>query len=129
MSVGLNDLQPKPFKVKIRDQEYNCNPIKLSHRLIIGRIQPLFTAMESMANEQEVEISSDKIMELENDLDNLIGSLIPELKNITLNIEDLAELLTQIMESTIPEEAKELKEMNVEVSKDPKETTKEKITQ
>lgn len=115
------DLQPKQFKVKVKDTEFNCQPLRLSHRLIMGRIQPLFNAANDIASGNKVELKANEILELESDLDALIGSLIPELKNVNLDIMDIAELLSQMMESMLPEDAKELKEAKVEASEDPKE--------
>ena len=121
--MSANDLQPKQFRVKVKGNEFNCQPLRLSHRLIMGRIQPLFNAANDIATGNKVELKASEILELESDLDALIGSLVPELKNINLDIMDIADLLSQMMESMLPDDAKELKEAKVEASENPKEET------
>lgn len=114
--MSINDLQPKPFKIKIKDNEFNCKPIRMSHRLIMAKITPLFKAMEDVANGKEVELSSKQMIELEKELDVLIGDLIPQLSNITLEIEDIASVFEQIMDSTLPEDVKEMKDAKVQTN-------------
>ncbi len=119
--MSASDLQPKQFKIKVKGNEFTCNPLRLSHRLILGRVQPLFTAANDVATGQKVAINSAEIIELENDLDVLIGSLIPELKNVSLDILDITEIISQMMDSMLTDDAKELKNAKVEVSGDLKE--------
>lgn len=114
---NISDLQPKSFKVKIRDNEYNCKPLRMAHRLIIAKIQPFFEQLENLTLGKDVELSGKQILELEAELDALIQNLIPELGNITLDIEDISSILNQIMDSIMPDESKKLKEANVEVGK------------
>ena len=124
--MTTSDLQPKPFKIKIQDKNYLCKQPRLSHRLIIGRVQPLFTAADDLANGKSTDITATQMIDYENDLDAMIQDLIPELKGIQLDIVDLAEIIGQIMEVMLPEESKELKEAKVEVS-DPKAPSEAKI--
>lgn len=114
----MNDLQPKSFKVTIKGQEFDCSPLRLSHRLILGRVQPLFNAAQDIAEGKKVELSSEEMIALEKDLDTLIGSLIPALNGVTLDILDIVDLISQMMNSMLPEDSKELKEAKVEVNKD-----------
>ena len=125
MSIASNDLQPKPFNINIKGNDYKCNPLRMSHRIIIAKISPLFAQFEIIANGQEIEMSTEKIFELEKELDLLINNLIPELKNIELNIEDLANLIGLLMDSILPQESQDLKDAKVEVNNDPKVETEQ----
>lgn len=117
----MNDLQPKPFKVKIQDRTYLCKPPRLSHRLIIGRVQPLFKAMADLEQGKQTDIPAEDLLKYEEDIDVMIQSLIPELKGVTLDIIDLAEILGQIMDHMLPADSKELKDANVDMGKVPSE--------
>lgn len=121
MAITPDDLQPKKFKVKLGEREFDCFAPRLSHRLILTRVQPLFMSVAEAAKGKEVEIPSEKIIEYEKDLDVLFGELIPELKNVTLDIEHVMSLVSQIMDEMLPEESKELKDNKVKVgSESPK---------
>lgn len=121
-----NDLQPKQLKITIQGKEYNCKPPRLSHRLIIGRIQPLFKAAEDMANGKQTEVSAEDMIQYENDLDTMIQDLMPELKGVTLDITNIIEIISQLLEAMLPAESKELKDAKVEVN-DPKVMSEAKI--
>lgn len=124
------DLQPKPTNITLKGNSYLCKAPRLSHRLIIARVQPLFEAASNVATGAKNTLTAEDTLSLEKDLDALIGDLIPTLNNVTLDIIDLAELVAQIMEIMLPEESKALKEAKVEIdsNKDPKEeANKEKI--
>lgn len=123
--MSASDLQPKRFKIKIQANEYWCNPPRLSHRLIIGRIQPLFQAADDMSKGIQTEVTAEQMLQYEKDLDTMIQDLVPELKGISLDILDIAEIITQLMESMLPQESKELKDAKVEI--DPKVPSEAKI--
>lgn len=116
--MTANDLQPKDTKIKIHDKDYTCKPIRMSHRLIIAKLQPFFKQFELLSQGKEVDLPATKILEFEEELDVLIKSLIPELNNLTLRMEDIIEIITQIMQNAMPDESKELKEAKVEVNSD-----------
>ena len=120
------DLQPKQFKVKIKEKDYLCKPPRLSHRLIMAKVQPLFTAAEGLARGEDVSISAEQMVQYENELDFMIQDLIPELKGVELDILDIADLLSQLMDSMLPEDSKELKDSKVKVN-DPKSPSEAKI--
>lgn len=113
---SIQELQPKSFKVKIQGSEYDCKPMRMSHRLILGRIQPLFEQMANAAGEKPIDLSAAEILNYENELDVLLSSLIPELSDITLGMEDIGSILEQIMDTILPDDQKELKEAKIEVT-------------
>lgn len=118
--MTIDDLQPKGFKIKIRDTEYDCKPLRLSHKLILDKLKPFFQDIENAANEKELALSAKDLISMESEIDVLIGDLIPTLSNITLGMEDLADILVQMINSVLPTEVQELKEAKVEVNSDPK---------
>lgn len=114
------DLQPRPKTIKIKDKDYRCKPMRMSHRLIIARLKPLFEDMERMSKDEKIELSADEILTAEHDIDVLVKSLVPDLQIGSLELEDTIELLAQIVNNSLPEEAQQLKEAKIEVNKDPK---------
>jgi len=108
MSVNIEDLQPKSFKVSIKGQEVDCKPPKLSHLLLVTKLGKVFENAQSANREQ--------IVEAEKDFEFVIGELMPELDGLVMDPGMVTEVLTQIMEQVMPEETKALKEHNIEVN-------------
>ena len=121
--MTANDLQPKTQTIKVKDVEYKCQPIRMSHRLIIAKIQPLFVELGHVVNGEKVNLTGAEMLELEAEIDTLIQSLIPELRNVTLDIEEIGNILQQVMDYMLPSDSKELKDAKVEVNTDLKAET------
>ena len=118
--MTANDLQPKPFNIKVQDKEYLCKPIRMSHRLILARLTPFFKQFENAGNGEPIDLTAQQLLEFEAELNVLISDLIPALAGLTIEMDDIAEILSQIMNNILPDESKELKEAKVEVQNDPK---------
>lgn len=112
MALNIDDLQPKPFEVKIKDQTTNCKPPKLSHIFILSKLGNIF--------QNPNDFSSADIKQAERDLEDVFGELIPELKGTSLDMQLNIELITQIMDKINPSETKELDEKGVKFNSDPK---------
>jgi len=110
MSLTVEDLRPKPFKVKVQGVELESKPIRLSHALIIARVGNSF---------QDSSLSKEKLKQAEADMDEVLTELIPELKGIELDLPTTTELIEQLMEHIEPSESKELKDKGVSFG-DPK---------
>ncbi len=112
MSLSIDDLRPKPFKVVIKGVELECQPLRLSHALAISRIGEL---MQNSAKH-----SMDDIRVSEKELDTIISELIPELGDINLELSAVMQLFEQMMDHIQPVEDQELKKNNVKLDSDPK---------
>lgn len=116
--MTANDLQPKPTKITIKDKEYLVQPIRMSHRLIIARVQPYFKEIVNVYEGERVSLSSQEILELEKDFDVLVNDLIPGLKNVTLDVAEMIYIVNFLLEGTKPEDIKEAEDSNVKVGKE-----------
>ncbi|RLA58676.1 MAG: hypothetical protein DRR04_10395 [Gammaproteobacteria bacterium] len=112
MSVTIEDLKPKPFKVTVRGVELECRPVRLSHTLILAKIGNIF--------ENASTVSTEEIKQSEKDINELFAELIPELKGIDLDIGSTMELIQQIMDQVEPADNKELDKKGVKFDTDPK---------
>lgn len=117
------DLQPKNFKVTIKEKEYDCKPLRMSHRLIIAKIQPLFDQFAVISKGEKIELTAEEMIMLEKELDVLISDLMPALRNVTLNIEDIADVINQLLDSVMPEDAKKLRDAKVNIETKEQEDT------
>lgn len=111
MSITIEDLRPKSFKVRIKGVELDCKPLRVSHALTVAKMGAIFSDPSKHSKKQ--------IKEAELELDEVVSELMPEL-NFSLDIDNMLELLTQLNESMTPSENKELAEAGVELSKGPK---------
>lgn len=129
MAIEATDLQPKEFKVTVNGKEYICKPPRLAHRIILMKVSPMFEAISDLAAGKGVDISSEKILGFQDDLDTLFDSLIPDLRKDSPQIDEaeVVLLIEQILKQTVPEEAKQLDAAKVtmggEDGSDPKEGT------
>lgn len=113
MSVSIEDLQPKPFKINLQGVELESKPLRLSHALTLNKLAEIFKSPNDS--------TKDQIKSAEKDLDEVIGELIPELQGKLLGLNMTIELLTQMMESIQPSDNKELAQNGVELNaNDPK---------
>lgn len=115
MAIEATDLQPSKFQVTINGKEYWCNPPRMAHRIILMKVQPLFEAIAALADGKDVEVSSDKIIEYQKDLDALFADLIPDLNGVTLDENDLVTVIDQLVTGSQPAEARQLAEAKVQV--------------
>lgn len=112
MSVSVNDLQPKSFKIKVNDVELTSKPIKLKHALILAKVGNVFENASSASN-KDIESASDSIEEV-------LAELIPELKDIDLDMTITMEIMTKLLEHINPDDNQELIENKVSMNTDPK---------
>lgn len=111
MSATTNDLQPKPFKVKVQpaghDKEYEleCKPLRMSEGSKIARIGNTLSNYETASDED--------IENAEEELDTIIAKLIPELEGVRLDMNAAQQLIEQIMGGAEPEDNQKLKEQGV----------------
>lgn len=112
MGLTIEDLKPKTFEIIVQGVKLNCKPLRLSHALVISKIGEVFKDTKS-ASKQEIK-------QAEVDMDEVIAELIPELKGIELDISNLMDLITQLMEHIQPSDNKELSDKGVQFNDDPK---------
>lgn len=117
MALNISDLQPKPFTVTLGDQQTECAPLKLRHIFILNKIGVILQNPDKASKEQ--------IIEAENDFYFIISDLIPELEGVTLPLDMMMDLITQMMLTVNPSENKELAEKGVSFDADPKAQTSE----
>jgi hypothetical protein len=118
MALTVEDLRAKGFEVDINGVKLQCNPLRLSHALGISKLGEVFQNPKDATKKQ--------IKEAEDDLDEVLNDLIPELKdkNIQLDMSTILKLLSQLMEQIEPSDNKELAKRKVSIDSDPKvETT------
>jgi len=112
MALTIQDLQPKDFKINVKGIEVNCKPPRLSHMLLLSKIGETFSNIKDADRE--------KIEEADADFSYVVESLVPELKDIQLDVQTIIDIITQIMEQVTPDENKELAEKGVTFDADPK---------
>ncbi len=112
MALNISDLQPKPFTVTLGEQETECAPLKLRHIFILNKLGTVFQNPDSATREQ--------ITEAEADFNYVVADLIPELKDVSLPIDMMMSLITQMMSTVNPSENKELEAKGVSFDTNPK---------
>lgn len=112
MALTIEDLKPKSFTVNIRGVEVSCKTPRLSHILVISKVGESFQNISDLKREQ--------IQEAEKDFDWVVAELMPELKDVELDMQSVIDVITQIMEKIQPEESKELSDKGVKFDTDPK---------
>jgi hypothetical protein len=112
MALTIEDLRPKPFKINIKGVEVDCKPPRLSHMLVISKVGEAFQNISTASRET--------IQQSEKDFDWVVSELIPELKDIELDMQSVIDIITQVMEQVQPEENKELADKGVKFDTDPK---------
>lgn len=110
--LTIDDLKPKNFKINVKGVELESKPLKLSHALIISKLGGVFSDAKNSTSEQ--------IVNAERDWEKVVGELIPELKDVQLDLNTSLELITQLMENVEPSDTKELNEMGVSFDESPK---------
>jgi len=112
MALTIQDLQPKEFIINIKGVEVPCSPPRLSHTLIISKVGEVFQNIK--------EVSREDIQAAEADFDWVVSELMPELKDIKLDMQSVLDVITQMMAQIQPEESKQLAEQGVKFDADPK---------
>ena len=112
MPLTVEDLKPKPFKIIVKGVELEALPLRLSHGLALARVGNIFQNSNTATKEE--------IKQAETDLDEVVCEVVPELKDVQLDIGATMELIEQLMESVQPTDDKELKKNNVKFDSDPK---------
>lgn len=112
MSLTIEDLKPKNFKITIKGVELDCKPLRLSDALVISKLGDIFQNAKT-ASREDIEQS-------EKDMDAVIAKLIPDLTGVELDISSILEVLSQLMDHVEPADNKELKEKGVSFDNDPK---------
>lgn len=112
MSISIEDLKPKPFTITIKGVKMECKPLRVSHALTVSKMGSIFNDPSQYSKKQ--------IKEAEQDLDEVIAELVQDIKDIHLDLDATLEVITQLTETMIPTENKELAEAGVELTKGPK---------
>lgn len=112
MPLTIEDLKPKPVKIKLGGVELESKPLRLSHGLVVAKIGNVFQNTDKATREE--------IKQAEADMDEVIGDLIPELRGIELDMSTTMELIEQLMGSIEPADDKQLKDKGVKFDSDPK---------
>ncbi len=115
----IEDLRPQPFTITIRDVSLQCNPLRLEHGLLVAKIAAVFQNMDKVTRQD--------IITAQQDFDYVVTSLVPELKDIPLNIDDSLSVIEQMQTGSEPSDDKYLKEQGVKLG-DPKDQTTAKET-
>lgn len=108
----IDDLQPKNFKIEIKGVSLESKPLRLSHALTLNKLAEIF--------KNPNDATTQKIAQAEQELDSVIGQLIPELKDKQLDLQTTLDLLGKLIESIQPDDNKELSAAGVEMNSDPK---------
>lgn len=108
----LEDLRPKKFPITVRGVVLQCSPLRLSHALIISKVGSVL--------ENPKDAKSEDIKKAEADMDAIIEELIPELKDIQLDMMDTVSIITQMSEGITPEDTKFLEQQGVSFEENPK---------
>lgn len=111
MSVSIDDLQPKKFKIEIKGVELEVEPLNLSQMLIVANAGKVFQADAP---------TKVQIVEAGKDIQEIIDTIIPELKGKKLDGQTTLDLIGKIMNSVEPDDNKELNERGVKFDVDPK---------
>lgn len=111
MGLTVEDLKPKPFTIKIKEVELECKPLRLYHALVVSKIGNVF---------QDKDATKEQFKQAQADMDEVIGELIPELKEVQLDVGSTLKLISQMMENISPADNKELKKHGVKFDTDPK---------
>lgn len=110
--LTIDDLKPKNFKITIKGVELESKPLKLSHGLLIARLSGIFNNL--------AEAKKEDIKAAEKDLEEVISELIPDLKDVPLDMSMTVELISQLMDAAQPDDNKELSDKGVSFDADPK---------
>lgn len=114
MPLTIEDLKPKPFKITVKGVDLMCQPLRLSHALIIAKIGDVF-ADPKLATKESIQSA-------EKDIDEIIAELIPELAGISLDMGSILAIITQLGSHNEPSDNAELNERGVNLNPDPKAT-------
>jgi hypothetical protein len=112
MALKISDLQPEPFTVTLGEQTTECAPLKLRHIFILNKLGTVFQNPNDTTREQ--------IVEAEADFYYVLADLIPELKDVSLPIDVMMDLIAQMMMTVSPSENQELANKGVSFDANPK---------
>ena len=112
MSLTIDDLQPKDIILNLNGVELTAKPPRLSHALILTQLGEVF--------QNATKASIEDIKKAEQNVDNLIADLIPELAGKTLDMNTTIEIISQLMDKIQPSDNAELSAKGVKFDSDPK---------
>lgn len=127
MAVTTNDIQPKMQTITHNGTQYTCKVPSVSHKMIIAGLQPFFLAIAEISEGKKSKLNAAELLEAQNEIDALLNDLVPDMKNVTLNENDLVEIITQILQGTNTTTEQAVADNKIEAAdSDPKvpETTK-----
>lgn len=114
MGLSLEDLQPKPFIVKLKGHDIPSSPLKLSHALALAKVGEIFKSVQTATVEQ--------LKDAEKSASDVIHELMPDLNGIDLDMNLTVEIMQQLMNNIEPSDNKELTSKGVKFGNDdPKE--------
>lgn len=112
MSLTIEDLQPKEIKVKLGELELTSKPLRLSHALILTQLGEIFQNPKNSSFEE--------IKKAEQNVDNLLSDLIPELAGKNLDVSTTIDIISQLINTVQPSDNAELNAKGVKFDSDPK---------
>lgn len=112
MTLTIDDLKPKSFKITVKGVELECKPLRLSHTLTISKMGEIFQDAKNA--------STADIKDAEKGMDDVISELIPELSGVELDITSVLEIITQMMEQVKPSDVDFLEKNGVKLDESPK---------
>lgn len=110
--IHPSDIIPEQSELEVRGVKYKVKPQKLYHALMITKFGSTF--------ENIAKLTAQQAKQLDNEVNQLINELIPELVSIELTPNEIMEVLSHIMLSSQPSEVKALDEEGIAVNESPK---------
>lgn len=110
--IQPSDIIPEQSEIEVRGVKYKVKPQKLYHALMITKFGSTF--------ENIAKLTAQQAKQLDNEVNQLINELVPELASTELTPTEIMEVLAHIMFSSQPSEVKELQDEGIAVNNDPK---------
>lgn len=115
--MSVEDLQPNKIEIKIKNQTYQAIPPSVGVLMVLKKVANI---LDKAINEDE-DLDTERLLSIDKDLDLIVSRCLPDLKNVTLNIDEIANVVEVLTLASIPEESKELMKENVNIEgPDPK---------
>lgn len=112
MGVTIDDLRPKDFEIEVKGLSLKAKPPTLAHMLILSNISSVF--------QDPTQYTSKQLKQTEQDLNEVIADVVPELKGVQLDYEIVLQLIEKLMNQVQPDDNKELEDKGVKIDTDPK---------
>lgn len=112
MSLTIEDLQPNKFTITLDGLELEADQPELYQIVQLQKLGYVFQNPQDHSK-QQIKVASDGAVEV-------IGELIPQLKDKKIKIKYLLEIIGQLIAEVQPDDNKYLSDNNVKFDTDPK---------